>query len=96
MLKFVESLDREVKDHDTDDFATSTPPEVTMEIVERMDSQMSDVVALKTKECPFWTVKNLAGAEIVSGIAAWVNLLRSFRGNSANRSQQLAEVHHMV
>ena len=85
MLKFVESLDREVKDHDADDFATSTPPEVTMEIVERMDSQMSDVLALKTK-----------GAEIVSGIAAWVNLLRSLQGNSANRSQQLAEVHHMV
>ena len=96
LLKTVESLDREVKDYDIDDFVQNSPPEVTTELADWMNTQLYNVLTLKTKDNPLQTVKNVADEEDVRGIAAWVKLLRSYKGKNANRSQQLAERVHNI
>ena len=91
----MENLDREVKDYDIDDFVQNSP-EVTTELAEWMNTLLYNVLTLKTKDNPIQTVKNVADEEDVRGIAAWVKLLRPYKGKNANRSQQLAERVHNI
>ena len=92
LLKTVESLDREMKDYEIDDFVQNTPPGITTELAEWANTQLYNVFTLKTKDNLLQTVKNVADEEDVRDIAAWVKLLRSYKGKNNNRSQQLAEL----
>ena len=92
LLKTVESLDREVKDYDIDDFVQNSPTEVTTELADWMNTQLYNVLTLKTKDNPLQTVKNVADEEDVRGIAAWVKLLRSYKGRTLTEASNLQNV----
>ena len=70
LLKTVESLDREVKDYDIDDFVQNSPPEVTTELADWMNTQLYNVLTLKTKDNPsrrsrMWPTKKMSAASLL-------------------------------
>ena len=86
--KAVACLDREVKEYDIADFVQNSPPEVTTELADWMNTQLYNVLTLKTKDNLFLTVMNDADEEDVCG-SRLVRLLRSYEGRNANRSEHL-------
>ena len=62
----MENLDREVKDYDIDEFVQNSPPEVTTELAEWMDTELYNVLSLKTKDNPLQTVTNVAVCQVQS------------------------------
>ena len=71
--KAVACLNREVKEYDIDDLVQNSPPEVTTKLAEWMNAQVYNVLTLWTAR--MWLTKKMS--------AAWVKLLRSYKGKHA-------------
>ena len=91
----LESSDREI---DTEDIQGATsedflgrPADVT-----RMNQQLFNVLAQKTRGNPFQTVKNMSEEEGCCGAGVWVKLLRAYNGKNPSRSQRLTERVHDI
>ena len=74
----------DVQDYATSDHFLGLPADVTW-----MNRQRFNVLAQKTREMLFQTVKSMSEEEGCCGAGAWVKLFRAYKGKNACRSQRL-------